>query len=83
MKVAGREFTVVIEKGKDGYYVGSVPDLPRCHSQAKSIDVLMKRMAEVIELCLIESKEPLPEPTDFIGVQRVQVKLPHGRPSPA
>ena len=46
-----REYNIIIEKDSEGYFVGSVPELKGCHSQAKSIDELMKRMEEVIELC--------------------------------
>jgi predicted RNase H-like HicB family nuclease len=64
------EFNVVIEKDEDGYYVASVPALRGCHTQAKSLDVLMKRVREAIELCLeVES----PVVNEFIGVQRVVV----------
>lgn len=67
-----REFNVVVERDADGYYVGSVPGLPGCHTQAKSLDVLMKRMREVIELCLEENagREPASE---FIGLQRLSI----------
>ncbi|MFH1106442.1 MAG: type II toxin-antitoxin system HicB family antitoxin [Candidatus Micrarchaeota archaeon] len=82
MRTDDREFTVVIEKGGDGHFVGSVPELQGCHSQAKSIDVLMERMREVIELCLAEQKEPVPASTSFVGVQRIRVKLPHVRVAP-
>ena len=44
-----REFSVVIEKDEDGYYVASVPALRGCHTQAKSLDVLMKRIREAID----------------------------------
>lgn len=47
-----QEFNVIIEKDEDGYYVASVPALRGCHTQAKSLDVLMKRIWEAIELCL-------------------------------
>lgn len=47
-----REFSVVIEKDEEGYYAASVPALRGCHTQAKSLDVLMKRIREAIELCL-------------------------------
>ncbi len=65
-----REFSVVIEKDEDGFFVASVPSLRGCHAQAKSLDVLMKRIKEAIELCL-EVEEPVS--TEFIGVQRVAV----------
>ena len=44
------EYTVVIEKDENGYYVGSVPTLPGCHTQAASIDQLLERMREAIAL---------------------------------
>lgn len=65
-----REFNVVIEKDEDGYFVASVPALRGCHTQAKSLDVLMKWVREAIELCL-EVEEPVC--TEFVGVQRVAV----------
>jgi len=49
---AKRKFTVVIERDEDGYYVGTVSDLRGCHTQAKNLDTLMKRLREVLELCL-------------------------------
>ena len=45
-------FDVIIERDSDGYYVASVPALPGCHTQAKSLDTLMQRVREAIELCL-------------------------------
>ena len=31
-----REFDVLIERDSEGYYVGTVPALPGCHTQAQS-----------------------------------------------
>jgi predicted RNase H-like HicB family nuclease len=64
------EFNVVIEQDDDGYFVASVPALRGCHTQAKSLDVLMKRVREAIELCL---EVEAPARTQFVGVQRVAV----------
>lgn len=64
------EFSVIIEKDEDGYFVASVPALRGCHTQARSLDVLMKRVREAIDLCL-EVQEPVTN--EFIGVQRVAV----------
>lgn len=47
-----KEFNVIIERDADGYFVASVPSIPGCHTQAKSLDELMERIKEVIELCL-------------------------------
>lgn len=65
-----REFSVIIEKDEDGYFVGSVPALGGCHTQAKSLDTLTRRIKEAIELCL-EVEEPVSN--EFIGVQKVAV----------
>ncbi len=65
-----REFNVIIERDEDGYFVASVPELRGCHTQAKSLEVLMKRVKETIQLCL-EVEEPVPN--EFIGIQRVAV----------
>jgi predicted RNase H-like HicB family nuclease len=67
-----REFNVVIERDEDGYYVASVPELRGCHTQAKSLDVLMKRVKEAIQLCL-EVEEPVSN--EFIGIQRIAISL--------
>ncbi len=47
-----RQFDVVIERDSEGYYVASVPPLPGCHTQARSLDGVMGRIREAIELCL-------------------------------
>jgi predicted RNase H-like HicB family nuclease len=67
----GRNFNVIIERDEDGYYVASVPSLRGCHTQAKSLDDLMTRVREVIELCLEVGEEPVTN--EFIGVQRISI----------
>ena len=37
---------------EDGFYVASVPTLPGCHTQARTLEELEGRIAEAIELCL-------------------------------
>ncbi len=68
-----KTFNVIIERDTEGYYVGSVPELPGCHTQAKSLDKLMERMREAIELCL-EVEEAEDEPREFVGVQRILIE---------
>lgn len=67
-----REFSVIIEQDADGYFVGSVPALRGCHTQATSLDELMLRVREAIELCLQAQGEDV-EPLDFVGVQKITV----------
>ncbi len=69
-----QNFTVVIEKDEDGYYVGYVPSIRGCHTQGKTLDELMINIKEAIELCLeVEGKEI--EQEKFIGVQNIEVSL--------
>ena len=67
-----RQFDVVAEKDSEGFFVASVPALAGCHTQARSLDELMERIKEAIELCL-EVQEDDIEELDFVGVQRVTV----------
>jgi predicted RNase H-like HicB family nuclease len=71
-RVGKREFSVIVELDGDGYYVASVPELPGCHTQARSLDKLIKRVREAIELCLEVEQEGQPT-TEFVGVQRIAV----------
>ena len=67
-----REFSVVIERDSEGYYVASVPALHGCHTQAKSLDQVMERIREAAELCLeVQGKDI--EILDFVGVQKIVV----------
>ena len=66
-----RKFTVLIERDEDGYYVATVPALRGCHTQAKNLDTLMKRVREVVELCL-ENDSGAP-PLELVGIQQISV----------
>jgi predicted RNase H-like HicB family nuclease len=66
-----RKFTVLIERDEDGYYVASVPALKGCHTQAKNLDTLMKRVREVVQLCLEDDSSS--SPLELIGIQQISV----------
>ncbi len=67
-----RQFDVVVERDSEGFYVASVPALHGCHTQAKSLDELMERAKEAIELCLEAQGESI-ENLDFVGIQRITI----------
>ena len=52
-----REFNVIIEEGEDGYLISEVIELPGCHTQAKSLDELMKRTKKAISLYVKNKKD--------------------------
>jgi len=70
-----REFTVIIERDEEGYLVGSVPALRGCHTQATSMDELLERIREAIQLCLEAEAEPEDAiaPLELVGVQKLSI----------
>lgn len=69
-----KEFNIIIEQDEDGFFVASVPELHGCHTQAKSLDALMKRIKEAIELC-VEVEELRANSSRFVGIQRMTVEV--------
>ena len=68
-----REFNILIEEDEDGVLVASVPEIHGCHTQARSLDELMVRIREAIELCLeVNDIKPIPK---FVGFQRISVDI--------
>jgi len=75
-----RQFKVIIKQDEDDFFVASVPALPGCHTQAKTLTELRKRVREAIGLCLEVAKIDstyrrritLGEPA-FVGLDMVEV----------
>jgi predicted RNase H-like HicB family nuclease len=71
-------FPVIIEKDEHGVYIATVPSLRGCHTQAKNLTTLYKRIEEVISLCLEVEKNVLKEKisnSKFIGVQNFEFSI--------
>ncbi len=65
------KYTLIIEKGQDGYLIGSILELPGCHTQSKNMEELLKNATEALELYLEVEK---PESTsEFIGIQKINL----------
>lgn len=67
-----KAFNGIIARDSEGFYVASVPALRGCHTQARSLDDLMQRIREAIELCLEVQGEGA-EALEFVGVQKVSL----------
>ena len=65
-----RDFSVIIERDAEGFYVAAVPGARGCHTQARSLDELMGRVKEAIQLCL-EAEGDDTAALDFIGVHKI------------
>ncbi len=66
-------YTVLIEQDEDGVYVAKVPDIAGCYTQGKSVEEVMVRIKEAIEVCLEAEKEQGYKPLKFIGIQQIEV----------
>lgn len=80
--MAKQQFKIIVEQDEDGFFVASVPALPGCHTQAKTLPELKKRIREAISLCFEEAKEnpkyrnrikALAYEPAFIGLEMVEV----------
>ncbi len=69
-----RDFNILIEEDENGVLVASVPELRGCHTQANSLDELMLRIREAIELCLEVEGSSIPLPK-FVGIQRLTLEV--------
>lgn len=72
MTSRGRTFTVAIEKGEDGYFIASVVELPGCHTQAKTLKELDRRVKEAIEVNL-EARGNNARIPEVLAVKKVHV----------
>lgn len=71
-------FPVIIEKDENGVYIATVPALRGCHTQAKNLTTLYKRVQEVVSLCLDVEKDILKgkiSSSQFIGVQNFEFSI--------
>lgn len=74
------QFKVLLEQDEDGMYVASVPELPGCYTQGKTLEVVRKRIKEAIELVL-ESDRDLKEEKlasrtspHFFGIEEITIR---------
>ena len=67
-----RQFDVVIERDEESFYVATVPQLPGCHTQARSLDEVMERIREAVQLCLEVEGVPA-QGLEFVGIQRITI----------
>ncbi len=67
-------FPVIVEQDEDGLYIGIVPDLKGCHTQARTLGELEKRLKEAISLCLEVQRKDLHQ-NKFVGVHQVELRI--------
>ena len=70
-------FSVIITQDKNGLFVAHVPSLHGCHTQAKTLPTLHKRLQEAMALCVeVEQskKQPIAQDT-LVAVEQVELKI--------
>ena len=73
MKEQKLDFSVFIDQDEDGIYLVKVPEIEGCYTQGKSLQEVLDRIKEAIEVCL-EGDEEEVTPMRFIGIQKVRVE---------
>ena len=75
------QFKVLIEQDDDRIYVASVPELPGCYTQGKTLEEVRKRIKEAIELVLESDKDLKEEKIEssrssshFFGIEEVIIQ---------
>ncbi len=69
------QYTVVIRKAPDGFYLASCPLIPEAHAQGESYEECLANVKEVLELCIEYRKERSEEIPDEVGMNRVTLAV--------
>lgn len=69
------EYTVIIRKAPDGFYIASCPMIPEAHSQGETYKDCLSNIKEAIEVFLEFRKEHGEEIPQEIGTRKVKVAV--------
>jgi predicted RNase H-like HicB family nuclease len=65
-------YNVIIERDTQGWFISEVIELPGCHTQAKTIPLLIERTKEAIKAYL-STDEKVEINEKFVGVRQIEV----------
>ncbi len=68
-----RELNVIIERDEEGYYVASVPELRGCHTQARTLGTVMKRIREAIDLTVTHKSCSFSQGNRMTAARRLRI----------
>ena len=69
------QYTAMIRKAPDGFYIASCPLIPEAHAQGETYEECVANIKEVLELCLEYCKERGEEIPEEIGTSWVAVAI--------
>jgi predicted RNase H-like HicB family nuclease len=75
MRKKEMEYTVIIRKAPDGFYIASCPLIPEAHAQGETYEDCMTNIKEVLELCLEYRKERDEEIPQEIDAKKVTIAI--------
>ena len=61
------QYTAIVRKAPDGFYIANCPLIPEAHAQGKTYEECLANIKEVLELCLEYRKgrgEEIPDEID-------------------
>lgn len=69
------QYTVVIRKAPDGFYIAGCPLIPEANAQGDSNEECLANIKGVLELCLEYRKERSEEIPDEAGMNRITLAV--------
>jgi len=69
------QYTVVIRKAPDGFYIASCPLISEAHAQGETYEECLANIKEALELCLEYRKERGEEIPQEVGTSQVTVAV--------
>ena len=69
------EYTVIVRKAPDGFYIANCPLIPEAHAQGETYEECLANIREVLELCLEYRKERGEEIPEEIAARQVTVAI--------
>ena len=69
------EYTVIVRKAPDGFYIASCPLVPEAHAQGETYEECLSSIKEVLQLCLEYRKERGEEIPEETAAKKVKIAL--------
>jgi predicted RNase H-like HicB family nuclease len=69
------EYTIMVRKAPDGFYIANCPLIPEAQTQGETYEECLANIREVLELCLEYRKERGEEIPEEIGARQVTVVI--------
>jgi len=69
------QYTILIRKAPDGFYIASCPLIPEAQAQGRTDEECIANIKEVLELCLEFRKERGEEIPEEIGTKQVMIAI--------